>query len=59
MKSYDKVYIDGEWQEPAGTGTIEVLSASTEEVIGSVPEGTPEDVDRAMQAARRRFESEW
>jgi acyl-CoA reductase-like NAD-dependent aldehyde dehydrogenase len=38
---------------PGGTGRIDVLSASTEEVIGSVPEGTPEDVDRAVAAARR------
>lgn len=59
MQSHDKLYIDGEWQAPAGTGTIEVLSASTEEVIGTVPEGTPEDVERAARAARRAFEGEW
>jgi acyl-CoA reductase-like NAD-dependent aldehyde dehydrogenase len=38
---------------------IDVLSASTEEVIGSVPEGTPEDVDRAVQAARRAYDNGW
>ena len=42
-----------------GTKKIEVLSASTEEVIGSVPEGTPEDVNAAVDAARRAFENGW
>ena len=36
---------------------IDVLSASTEEVIGSVTEGTPEDVNAAVEAARRAFPS--
>jgi aldehyde dehydrogenase (NAD+) len=36
---------------------IDVLSASTEEVIGSVPEGTPEDVNTAASSARARFQS--
>jgi aldehyde dehydrogenase (NAD+) len=51
----DKLYIDGAWVAPAGSGRIDVLSASTEDVIGSVPEGTPEDVDRAVAAAKRAF----
>ena len=53
----DRVYIGGEWVEPAGSGTIEVLDSTTEEVIGRVPEGTPEDVDRAVAAARAGFEA--
>jgi betaine-aldehyde dehydrogenase len=53
----ETLYIDGAWVAPAGSGRIEVRSASTEEVIGSVPEGTAEDVDRAVRAARRAFES--
>jgi acyl-CoA reductase-like NAD-dependent aldehyde dehydrogenase len=53
----DRLYIDGAWVPSTGTGHIDVLSASTEEVIGSVPEGTVEDVDRAVQAARRAFAS--
>jgi acyl-CoA reductase-like NAD-dependent aldehyde dehydrogenase len=51
----DKLYIDGEWVDPAGSETIDVISASTEEVIGRIPQGTPEDVDRAVEAARRAF----
>jgi acyl-CoA reductase-like NAD-dependent aldehyde dehydrogenase len=50
-----QLYIGGEWTAPAGEGTIEVVNASTEEVMGRIPEGTPEDVDRAVAAARAAF----
>jgi acyl-CoA reductase-like NAD-dependent aldehyde dehydrogenase len=53
----DHLYIGGEWVEPAGSGTIEVVDSTTEQVIGRIPEGTPEDVDRAVQAARTGFEA--
>jgi acyl-CoA reductase-like NAD-dependent aldehyde dehydrogenase len=53
----DKLYIGGEWVEPAGPGTIAVVNPATEEVIGSVPEGTPEDADRAVRAARAALDS--
>jgi acyl-CoA reductase-like NAD-dependent aldehyde dehydrogenase len=59
MKSYDHFYIDGRWQTPAGTEMIDVRSASTEEIIGRVPRGTIADVDRAVAAARRAFDSAW
>ena len=52
----DKLYIGGEWVDPSGAGTIEVINPTTEEVIGSVPEGTVEDADRAVLAARAAFE---
>src|ERR1700730_16555874 len=51
-----KFFIGGEWISPAGPDTIEVIDPTTEEVIGRVPEGTPEDVDRAVAAAREAFE---
>src|SRR5437588_3533466 len=51
------LFIGGEWVAPAGDGTIEVLDATTEQVIGHVPQGTPEDVDRAVAAARQAFET--
>ena len=53
----DRLYIGGEWVEPAGSGTIEVVDSTTERVIGRIPEGTPEDVDRAAEAARAGFEA--
>ena len=53
----DKLFIGGEWVEPAGDGSIEVVNPTTEEVIGRVPEGTPDDADRAARAARAAFDS--
>ena len=55
MQDRDKLYIDGAWVASTGSGTIEVVNAGTEEVMGRIPEGTAEDVDRAVQAARAAF----
>src|SRR5262249_13776500 len=52
-------YLDGRWYAPAGTETIDVRSAATEDVIGRIPQGTAEDVDRAAAAARRTFDAGW
>jgi len=60
MQVHDKLYIGGEWVDPAGTGTIDVISPHSEEVVGRVPDGTAEDMDRAVAAARRTFdETDW
>jgi aldehyde dehydrogenase (NAD+) len=53
----DKLYVNGEWVEPAGEGTLDVINSTTEEVMGRIPEGTPEDVNRAVAAARAAFDS--
>jgi aldehyde dehydrogenase (NAD+) len=53
----DKLYIGGEWVEPAGEGTIEVVNPATGAAIARIPEGTPEDADRAVRAARAAFDS--
>lgn len=53
---YDQLFIGGEWVAPRGTNTIAVVSASTEETIGSVPEASEADVDAAVDAARRAFD---
>ncbi|HZT67219.1 MAG TPA: aldehyde dehydrogenase family protein [Acidimicrobiales bacterium] len=58
MQARDKLYINGSWVPSTGKGTIEVVNSATEEVMATVPEGTPEDVDRAVQAARAAFD-EW
>ncbi|MEV6795884.1 aldehyde dehydrogenase family protein [Streptomyces sp. NPDC051320] len=55
MKAHDGMYIDGEWRPAAGQETIAVLNPADEQVIGHVPAGTPEDVDRAVRAARAAF----
>jgi aldehyde dehydrogenase (NAD+) len=56
MREHDRLYIGGEWVAPAGTGTIDVVSPHTEEVIGRVPDATPQDMDRAVAAARDAFD---
>ena len=57
MKDYLKFYIDGQWVEPTGTRTRNVVNPATEEVAGRISMGDKEDVDRAVVAARKAFES--
>ncbi len=57
MEVRDKLYIGGSWVASTGTGTLDVVNSATEEVIGTIPEGTPEDVDRAARAAADAFPS--
>ena len=57
MKTYDKLYIGGEWTPPSGKGSFDVIDASTEELIGRIPAGDAADVDRAVKAARAAFEA--
>ncbi|MBV8949369.1 MAG: aldehyde dehydrogenase family protein [Actinobacteria bacterium] len=57
MQDRAKLYIDGSWVPSTGKGTIDVVNAATEEVMGHVPQGTPEDVDKAVAAAARAFAS--
>jgi acyl-CoA reductase-like NAD-dependent aldehyde dehydrogenase len=52
----DALFVGGSWIRPDGEGTIEVVNAATEEVMGSVPDGSAVDVDRAVDAARRAFD---
>jgi aldehyde dehydrogenase (NAD+) len=54
--NYDHLYIDGRWTPAEAGGTIEGIDPATEEIIGEVPEGTPKDATRAIEAARRAFD---
>src|SRR5215467_4070389 len=53
---HDKLYINGQWVKPNGAGTIDVIDSTTEEVMGRVPEGSSEDVNTAVAAAKAAFE---
>ncbi|HEX4176181.1 MAG TPA: aldehyde dehydrogenase family protein, partial [Acidimicrobiales bacterium] len=55
MDVRDKIYINGAWVPSTGSGTLEVIDSATEEVFATIPEGTPEDVDKAVQAAAAAF----
>lgn len=52
MYEHDKIFIDGAWVPSKGKGTIDVINPATEEVIGHIPNGNADDVDRAARAAR-------
>lgn len=53
---HDRLFIDGRWAAPSGSGTIDVIDPATEAVIGHVPNGSAADVDAAVSAARRAFD---
>jgi aldehyde dehydrogenase (NAD+) len=54
--AYDELFIGGRWQAPSTNRRISVISPHTEEPIGETPEAMPEDVDRAVAAARTAFD---
>jgi acyl-CoA reductase-like NAD-dependent aldehyde dehydrogenase len=55
MRTYEKLFIDGTWEPSDGSGHLQVINSTTEEVMATVPEGTASDIDRAVAAARRGF----
>ncbi len=57
MHTFDRLYIGGDWVAPAGSDVLTVVNPATEEVIGTTPEGTVADMDRAVDAARAALTS--
>ena len=55
MEVRDTFYVGGAWTPGAGAGVREVLDANTEEVFGKIPEGTTDDVERAIDVAVEAF----
>ncbi|HEY3539842.1 MAG TPA: aldehyde dehydrogenase family protein [Trinickia sp.] len=56
MKSYDRLFIDGEWVKPVEGGTFQTVNPSDETVLADVAAATAEDVDLAVGAAREAFD---
>jgi 1-pyrroline dehydrogenase len=56
--SQHKNFVGGEWVDAVDGGTMEVLNPATGETIAEVPRGTEEDVDRAVEAAKKAL-PEW
>lgn len=54
-----RMLIDGKWLEAASGKTFETINPSTGEVLATVAEGDSEDIDRAVDAARRAFDGPW
>jgi len=59
MTDYTRFYVGGEWVQPVGTGKLAVVDSASETVFATVPEGVPEDIDRAVAAARAAFPGWW
>ena len=56
----DDHYIDGGWRASTGDVRLDVVDPATEEVWGSVPAATPQDVEAAMTAADRALrQGQW
>ncbi|KAA8542616.1 hypothetical protein F0562_023768 [Nyssa sinensis] len=48
-----QLFIDGEWRQPIKKKRLPIINPATEEIIGDIPAATAEDVDIAVDAARR------
>ncbi len=57
LKQPKKLLINGKWVDAANGKTFPVVNPATGEVIAQVAEGTAEDIDRAVKAARQAFEN--
>jgi len=58
VKHYKHQYIDGKWVESTNASkTLEVIDSNTAKVIATVPDGSKEDMEKAIKAARAAFSS--
>ena len=57
MREYMKFYIDGQWVDPVEAKSLDVINPATEEVCGKISMGSEADVDKAVKAARKAFDS--
>lgn len=53
MRNFGQFYIDGAWVDPIESRPFDLVNPATEEIIGAVALGSAQDVDRAVQAAKR------
>ena len=57
MRDYLKFYINGAWVDPVTPKTLDVINPATEAAAGRISMGSAADVDAAVKAARRAFDS--
>lgn len=57
MREYLKFYIDGQWVDPIEPKQLDVINPANEDVAGHISLGSAADVDRAVKAARKAFET--
>lgn len=53
LKPHYHLWIGGKWIPPIATKTFETINPATEEPICTISEAGPEDVDRAVSAAKK------
>lgn len=56
---FDRLFIDGEWVVPIDGGVRASIDPATGEPWADVAYGGPQDIDRAVAAARAAFEGPW
>jgi acyl-CoA reductase-like NAD-dependent aldehyde dehydrogenase len=52
-----RMLVDGKWVEARSGETFPVEDPATQEIVGQVPAGDKADIDQAVAAARRAFDS--
>jgi acyl-CoA reductase-like NAD-dependent aldehyde dehydrogenase len=52
----DELFIGGAWSKPSIAQQIEVISPHTEKPVAEVSAASPDDVDKAVAAARQAFD---
>lgn len=57
MKNADKFFIDGAWVASSRDELIDVINPATEQVVARIANGCSVDVDKAVVAAQKAFES--
>ena len=53
------LFINGEWTKAKKGARLEVICPTTEQIVGSIPEGTAADVEEAIKAAVNTFQGAW
>ncbi|MEM8493066.1 MAG: aldehyde dehydrogenase family protein [Pseudomonadota bacterium] len=57
MADYLKFYIDGDWVDPLEPNTLDVINPADESVCARISLGSEADIDRAVAAAKKAFQS--
>ena len=60
MKEFaKKMFINGEWVDSSNGKTFDCINPATNEIITALPDASKEDVDRAVQSARKAYNEVW
>ena len=57
-KKYD-LFIGGKWVKPSSGNYFDTINPSTEEKIAEIAEANAKDIDKAVKAARKAYDTTW